>query len=89
MTDRLARGSLPWPAPPAPGRAPRPVCRGSLTVEADIAAGARLRIVAWPRSGPDGEHWLSIELEDYPHGGRRSVTAHNPPSRPQHEEELK
>jgi hypothetical protein len=78
MTTRLARGSLPWPAPPASGPIPRPVCRGSITVEAPIAPGARLRITAWPRSAPDGARWLSIELEPYPHGGR--VTAHNPPS---------
>ena len=62
MTGRLARGSLPWPAPPAPGRAPRPVCRGSITVEAPIAPGARLRITAWPRSGPDGMQWTANPL---------------------------
>jgi hypothetical protein len=76
MTDRLARGSLPWPVPPASGQS-KPVCRGSLTVEAPIDAGAKLRIVAWPRTGPDGEQWLSIELEHYPRGGRKP-TAHNP-----------
>jgi hypothetical protein len=27
----------------------RPACRGSITVEAPIALGARLRITAWPR----------------------------------------
>ena len=48
MTDRLAPGSLPWPEPPASAQA-RPVCRGSNTVEAPIAPGARLRITAWPR----------------------------------------
>jgi hypothetical protein len=38
MTDRLARGSLPWPAFPASGPATaRPVCRGSLSVEAPLA----------------------------------------------------
>jgi hypothetical protein len=72
MTDRLARGSLPWPALPDSNRAtPRPVCRGSITVEAPLAPGARLRINAWPRSAPDGTRWLSIELEHYPHGGRK------------------
>jgi hypothetical protein len=78
MTDRLARGSLPWPAPP--GSVPtRPVCRGSLTVEAPLAPGAGLRINAWPRSAPDGTWWLSLELELYPSGGRKP-TAHNPRS---------
>jgi hypothetical protein len=81
MTDRLAHGSLPWPEPPARGPA-RPVCRGSITVEALLAPGARLRITAWPRSAPDGTRWLSIELEPYPSGGRKP-TAHNPrPQRP-------
>jgi len=55
MITRLARGSLPWSALPAPGSTTvRPVCRGSITVEARIAPGARLRITAWiyrPRSG--------------------------------------
>ena len=73
MTDRLVRGSLPWPAPPASGQS-RPVCRGSLTIEAPIDPGARLRITAWPRTGPDGTRWLSIELEPYPSGGRKPVT---------------
>jgi hypothetical protein len=82
MTDRLARGSLPWPeSPDSSPAASRPVCRGSLTVEAPIAAGARLRITAWPRSAPDGEHWLSIEIEPYPAGGRKP-TAHNSNSAP-------
>jgi hypothetical protein len=68
MTIRLPRGSLPWPAPPASGPVTaRPVCRGSLTVEAPITPGTRLRITAWPRSAPD------------PSGGRKT-TAHNPPS---------
>jgi hypothetical protein len=80
MITRLARGSLPWPALPAPGSTTvRPVCRGSITVEARIAPGARLRITAWPRSAPDGTRWLSIELEPYPSGGR-NPTAHNPRS---------
>jgi hypothetical protein len=74
-TTRLARGSLPWPVE----LAGRPVCRGSLTVEAPIDAGTRLRITAWSRSASDGTRWLSIELEPYPHGGRKP-TAHNPPS---------
>ena len=74
MTTRLARGSLPWPQPPASAQA-RPVCRGSITVEAPIALGARLRITAWPRFAPDGSRWLSIELEPYPSGGRKP-TAH-------------
>jgi hypothetical protein len=74
---RLARGSLPWPALPDSSRAAsRPVCRGSLTVEAPIDTGARLRITAWPRSAPDGTRWLSIELEPYPRAGRKP-TAHN------------
>jgi hypothetical protein len=64
---RLARGSLPWPEPPGPGH---PACRGTLTVEAAIAAGARLRVTAWPRQGPDGMTWLSLEVELYPKGGR-------------------
>jgi hypothetical protein len=77
MTDRLARGSLPWPALPDSNRAtPRPVCRGSITVEAPLAPGARLRITAWPRSGPDGAWWLSLELEPYPSGGRKPTAAH-------------
>jgi hypothetical protein len=83
MTTRLARGSLPWPAPPTSGPT-RPVCRGSITVEAPIASGARLRITAWPRSAPDGTRWLSIELEAYPSGGRKP-TAHNPRSLPSKE----
>jgi hypothetical protein len=69
MTDRLARGSLPWPALPASSQS-KPACGGSLTVEALLAPSARLRITAWPRTGPDGEQWLSIELEHYPRGGR-------------------
>jgi hypothetical protein len=81
MTIRLARGSLPWPALPDSSRSRRPACRGSITVEVPIDAGAKLRIVAWPRTGPDGEQWLSIELEHYPHGGRKP-TAHNPTSGP-------
>jgi hypothetical protein len=74
MTTRLARGSLPWPAQIADRRA----CQGSLTVETAIAPGARLRIVAWPRSAPDGAPFLSIELEPYPSGGR--TTRHKQPS---------
>jgi hypothetical protein len=62
MTDRLARGSLPWPALHT-SRLAKPVCRGSLTVEAPLAPGARLSIAAWPRSAPDGTRWLSTELE--------------------------
>jgi hypothetical protein len=90
MSTRLARGSLPWPAPPAPGPATaRPVSRGSITVEAPLAPGARLRITAWPRSAPDGTRWLSIELEPYPSGARRRATAHNPSSHLQQEEKLK
>ena len=80
---RLARGSLPWPTLPASVQS-KPVCRGSLTIEAPIAPGARLRITAWPRSAPDGMRWLSIELEAYPHGGRKP-TAHNPRSLPSKE----
>jgi hypothetical protein len=76
MRTRLARGSLPWPALPTPGPAVRPVCRGSITVESPIAAGARLRITAWPRSAPDGSWWLSISIESYPHGGRQPTAAH-------------
>jgi hypothetical protein len=77
MTTRLARGSLPWPEPPDSNRAAsRPVCRGSLTVEAPIDTGARLRITAWPRSAPDGSWWLSISIESYPHGGRQPTAAH-------------
>jgi hypothetical protein len=72
MTQRLARGSMPWPVQ-LDGRS---ACRGSLTIEAPIAPGARLRITAWPRSGPDGELWLSLELTDYPPGGR--ATRDNP-----------
>ena len=83
MTDRLARGSLPWPAQ----LAGRPACR-SLTVEAPLAPGDRLRITAWPRSAPDRTWWLSLALEPYPSGGRKP-TAHNPRSHPQHEEKLK
>lgn len=64
---RIARGSLPWPAPPAPDI---PACRGSLTVENNIPAGARLRITAWARTLPDGERWLSLSIEPYPYGGR-------------------
>jgi hypothetical protein len=75
-SNRLARGSLPWPEP-APAQA-RPVCRDSITVEAPIAPGARLRITAWPRFAPDGSRWLSIEIEPYPSGGRKKPTAHNP-----------
>jgi hypothetical protein len=72
MTDRLARGSLPWPALPASGPSTvRPVCWGSITVEASMEPGARLRITAWPRTGPEGERWLSIEIEPYPTGGRK------------------
>jgi hypothetical protein len=73
MTTRLARGSLPWPVSPTPGpTTARPVCRGSITVEAPpLAPGARLRITAWPRSMPDGTRWLSIEIEPYPSGGRK------------------
>jgi hypothetical protein len=67
---RLARGSLPWPALPTSGPA-KPVCRGSLTVEAPLALGARLRITACPRSASDGTRWFSIELEPYPSGGRK------------------
>jgi hypothetical protein len=70
-SNRLARGSLPWPEP-APAQA-RPVCRGSITVEAPIAPGARLRITAWPRFAPDGSRWLSIEIEPYPGGGRKKA----------------
>jgi hypothetical protein len=82
MTDRLARGSLPWPALPDSSRfTPRPVCGGSITVEAPIAPGARLRITAWPRSAPDGTRWLSLELEPYPAGSRKP-TAHNSNSAP-------
>jgi hypothetical protein len=70
---RLARGSLPWPA----RLAGQPACRGSLTAEAPIDAGARLRVTAWLRSGPDGTSWLSLEVEPYPKGGRGSgTTAH-------------
>jgi hypothetical protein len=87
MTDRLARGLLPWPALPTSGPA-KPACRGSLTVEAPLAPGARLRITAWPRSASDGTRWLSIELEPYPSGGRKP-TAHNLSSHLQHEEKLK
>ena len=79
MTDRLARGSLPWPAPPASGPITRPACRGSITVETAIEPGARLRITAWPRSGPDGPLGVALELEPYPAGGRKP-TAHNPRS---------
>jgi hypothetical protein len=74
---RVARGSLPWPALPDSNRAtPRPVCRGSLTVEAPIDTGTRLRITAWPCTAPDGERWLSIEVEPYPHGGRTPAAGH-------------
>jgi hypothetical protein len=76
-SNRLARGSLPWPELLAPTQA-RPACRGLITVEAPIALGARLRIIAWPRFAPDGSRWLSIELEPYPSGGRKKTTAHNP-----------
>jgi hypothetical protein len=75
MSPRFARGSMPWPVQ-LDGRS---ACRGSITVEAHITSGARLRITAWPRSTPDGTRWLSIELEPYPGGGRRP-TAHNPRS---------
>jgi hypothetical protein len=71
MTTRLARGSMPWPVA-LDGRS---ACRGSLTIEAPIDAGARLRITAWPRSTPDGTRWPSIEIEPYPGGGRKP-TAH-------------
>jgi hypothetical protein len=39
---RLARGSLPWPA----RLVGEPACRGSLTVDTPIDAGARLCIMA-------------------------------------------
>jgi hypothetical protein len=44
MTDRLARGSLPWPELPASVQA-RPACRGSITVEAPIALGAAVDMI--------------------------------------------
>jgi hypothetical protein len=47
---RLARGSMPWPTPSA---SDQPACRGALTVEEQIDPGTRLRLTAWPRSGPD------------------------------------
>jgi hypothetical protein len=77
MTDRLARGSLPWPAFPAPGPATaRPVCCGSLTVEAPLAPGARLRITAWPRSAPDarGGYRSSSSLTRAAHAAARPRT---------------
>jgi hypothetical protein len=64
---RLARGSMPWPTR-LEGRL------ASLTVEAPIPAGARLRVTAWWRTDPDGSAWLSIECSPYPKGGR--ATAH-------------
>jgi hypothetical protein len=66
MTQRVARGSPPGPAQ----LASRPACRGSLTAEAPIDAGSRVRIPAWLRSGPDGTPWRSREVEPYPKGGR-------------------
>jgi hypothetical protein len=75
MTTHLTRGSLPWPAPPASTQS-KPVCRGSLTIEAPIAPGARLRITAWPSFAPDGSRWLSLAIEPYPSGGGRKPTAH-------------
>jgi len=47
---RLARGSLPWPR----RTTSRPAALGILTVEAPLAAGAKLRVTAWPRLAPDG-----------------------------------
>jgi hypothetical protein len=69
MTQRLARGSMPWPS-----SLTAPAAKGRLVLEAALVAGARLRITAWPRLGPDDERWLSLELESYPKGGR--TTAH-------------
>jgi hypothetical protein len=75
MTTRLARGSMPWPD----RHVGRSACRGSITVEQPIPVGSKLRITGWRREGPDGELWLSLELEPYPGGGRKP-TAHNPRS---------
>ena len=47
---RLARGSMPWPV----RRDGRPAALGSVTVESPLAAGAKLRVTAWPRLAPDG-----------------------------------
>ena len=64
---RLARGNMPWPTPSA---SDQPAFRGVLTVEEQIDPGTRLRLTAWPCSGPDGTSWLSLEIEPYPRGGR-------------------
>jgi hypothetical protein len=61
---RIARGSMPWPVQ-LDGR---PAARGSLTTEAPIDAGARLRLTAWWRRGPTGEAWLSLEMRAVPEG---------------------
>ena len=57
---RLARGSLPWPT----RLDGRPACHGSLTVEAPIDAGARLRVTAWLRSDPAGLGWWTTSTVD-------------------------
>jgi hypothetical protein len=44
MTDRLARGSLPWPEPPASARA-KPVCQHVVEVPDTFA------IARWRRDG--------------------------------------
>jgi hypothetical protein len=75
MSPRFARGSMPWPVQ----LDARSACRGSITTETVIPAGAKLRITAWRREDPNGEPWLGLELEPYPGGGRKP-TAHNPRS---------
>src|SRR5262249_34079083 len=66
---RLARGSMPWPV----RRDGRPAALGSVPVESPLAAGAKLRVTAWPRPAPDGTPWLAIEFTLYPRGGRTTV----------------
>ena len=53
----------------SPASAPLLAARGALTVEQTIPAGARLRVTAWPRTGPDGAAWLSLLLST-PRKGR-------------------
>jgi hypothetical protein len=65
---RLARGSLPWPC----RTSSRPAALGTLVTETALAAGSRLRIIAWWRRGPTGEA-LSLECSPYPRGGRTTA----------------
>ena len=57
--DRVGIGSL-----PVPSLEHSPAARGTLTAEQDIAAGTKLRVVAW-RQEFDGTEWLQLVVERF------------------------